>query len=480
MAESELKGFVGQKTRDIVRGQIESIDLDKIMPWKTPLFPTVHAQEKPDLKSIERHRRAELQATFDLLEDKWVEQKRELPDEYGSMMEVSCRATECPMPLNMDVYSGGLCFQCIYCFAKLFEQSLYAAFYDNWELENVRASSKEYVKSELEDILNGKGKGEVKKAIDRRIPIRLGIRTEDFISLEKTKKVGLEALKTINDRNYPMMINTKSVLLAEGAWFKQLTEIGNNIAVHVTITHVDDKIAKRLEMAAPSSTDRFALVKKLNEVGIKAIPRIEPSMAYINITEDHIGRYVDACLEAGAKHVTSDTYHYFANNAGIRDNFYIQGFDYDRMFRATSEYQIVGSVFLEKLAFRLQDAGIGHSTFNFHSIPYNTDDVCCGVGDYFKDAGFNTFNLLSMARDIVKTKGTVGWADVLERMGESLNKEIFMNTYFIWNKLKYSPWAMDWCGGVRAIGYDDKGIVYDYKEERLRKDYERLVEVYGK
>jgi len=478
--ESRVKGFVGDKTRDIVKEQIESIDINKIMPAKQPLFPTMHAKDKPDLRSIERHKRAELQATFDLLEEEWKEQKRELPSDYGSMLEVSCRASECPMPLNMDVYSGGLCFQCIYCFAKLFEQSLYAAFYDNWELAKVRASSKEYVTNELEKILAGNCKGELKKAIERRIPIRLGIRTEDFIPVEKQKKVALTALKTIHDHDYPMMINTKSVLLGEGEWFKQICEMGKNIAVHVTITHVDDKIARKIEMAAPSSTERFKLVKQLNEVGIRAIPRIEPSMAYINITEEHLPQYVDACLEAGAPHVTSDTYHYYAHNAGIRENFYIQGFDYDQMFRATSEWQLVGSLFLEKLGFKLQDAGIGHSTFNFHTIPYNSDDICCGVGDYFKDAGFNTFNTLSLAREIVKSGGRVGWADILERKAESLNREIFMNSYVIWNKLKYSPWAMDWCGGVRAVGYDDKGIVYDYKEERLRRDYERLAEVYSK
>jgi DNA repair photolyase len=477
-----IKGYVSDKTRDIVKEQIEAIDLNKIMPAKTSLFPTLHSQEKPDLKSIERHRRAELQATYDLIEQKWIEQKRELPCEYGSMLEVSCRATECPMPLNMDVYSGGLCYQCIYCFAKLFEQSLYAAFYDNWELENVRTMSKEVVTKELEQVLGGNGTGDVKKAIERRIPIRLGIRTEDFIPMEKKHKSALTAMKVINDHDYPMMINTKSTLLGEGEWFRQISEMKSNIAVHVTITHVDDKIAKKLEMAAPSSTDRFALVKKLNEIGIRAIPRIEPSMAYINITEEHLPRYVEACVEAGAKHVTSDTYHYFANNAGIRENFYIQGFDYDQMFRATSDYQMVGSLFLEKLAFALQDAGVGHSTFNFHSIPFNSDDVCCGVGTHYKDAGFNTFNLLSLARGIVKDKGTIGWSDILDKMSkeECLNKEIYMNTYHIWNKLKYSPWSLDWCGGVRAIGYDEHGMVYNYKENRLRHDYERLVEVYGK
>lgn len=477
--ENELKGFVSDNTRAFVKEQIESIDLDKIMPFRTPLFPTTHQDKKPDLKSIERHRRAEIQATFDLLEQKWTEQKRELPSDYGSMLEVSCRATECPMPLNMDVYSGGLCFQCIYCFAKLFEQSLYAAFYDNWELENVRASSNDFVKKELDKIIGGKGTGDVKRAIERRIPIRLGIRTEDFIPMEKHKKVALTALKTIADHDYPMMINTKSILVAQGDWFKQISKMSENIGIQITITHCDDKIAKLIEMAAPSSSERWKAIKTLNEVGIKAMPRIEPAMAYVNLTEAHIKQYAEKCVENGVKHVTTDTYSYFANNAGIRDNFYIQRIDYDRMFNASSEYQIVGSLFLEKLIFALQDAGVGCSTFNFHSIPFNSDDVCCGVGTHFKDAGFNTFNLLSLAREIVKSKGTVGWSDILEKKADCLNKEIFMNINAIWNKLVYSPWAMDWCGGVRAVGYDDKGIVYNYKEERLKRDYERMKEVYG-
>ena len=475
-----IKGFVGAKTRDFVKEQINSIDLDKIMPFKTSLFETNYSELKPDMKTVERHRRAQQQATFDLIEQKWKEQRRELCEDYKSMVEVSSRAAECPMPLNMDVYSGGLCFQCIYCFAKLFEQSLFAAFYDDWELENVRASSPEFVIKQLEEILGGKGKGEVKRAIERRIPIRLGIRTEDFIPIEKEKKVALAALKTIGDHEYPMMINTKSTLVSQGAWFKQISEMDGNIAIQVTITHVDDKIAKAIEMAAPSSTERFKTIKELNEVGIKCMPRIEPAMAYVNVTEEHIPQYVDRCLEAGAKHVTCDTYSYFANDKGIRENFYIQGIDYDRMFRASSEYQIVGSVFLEKLMFALQDAGVGCSTFNFHSIPFNSDDVCCGVGEYFPDAKFNTFNLLTMAREIVKSKGSVSWADILEQKADSLNQEIFDKLYRIWNKVEYSPWAMDWCGGVKAVGMGEEGIIYNYKEERLKSDYERLCEVYGK
>jgi DNA repair photolyase len=478
--ESQLKGFVSDKTRDFVKAQIESIDLNKIMPKKTALFLTDRAERKPDMKSIERFRRAQVQSTYDLIEEKWQEQKKELPDDYKSMLEVSCRATECPMPLNMDVYGGGLCYQCIYCFAKLFEQSLYAAFYDNWELEQIRASSPKFVETQLDKIIGGGGSGDVKKAIANRVPIRLGIRTEDFLPIEKKKRIALKALEVINDHNYPMMINTKSTLVAEGDWFKKICEMDRNIAIQITITSVDDKIAKAIEMAAPSSTERFAAVKKLNEVGIKCMPRIEPAMAYVNITDDHIPKYVQACVEAGAKHVTTDTYSYFANNAGIRENFYIQGIDYDRMFRASSEYQMVGSIFLEKLMFQMQDAGIGCSTFNFHSLPFNSDDVCCGVGDHFKDAGFNSFNLLTLARDIVKSKGRVGWQDILDKKGECFNADIFKTIYRFWNKIEYSPWAMDWCGGVRAVGHDEKGIVYDYKEERLKRDYERLCEVYGK
>lgn len=476
----ETKGLVSNDTREHIKEQMNNIDFNKMMAAKTSLFPEKRTERRPDLKSIERHKRAQLQARYDLISEEWIEQKRELPDDYGSMVEVSCRASECPLPLNMDVYSGGLCFQCIYCFAKLFEQSLYSAFYDNWELENVRASSKKYVINKLNDILNGNATGEVKRAIDKRVPLRLGIRTEDFIPLERKKKVALAALKTINEHSYPVMINTKSVLLAEGEWFKVLSDMDEDIAVQMTITHTDDDLAKLIEMTAPSSSDRFKAVKTLNDVDIRTMPRIEPAMAYINLDDEHLEDYSTKCAETGAEHVTCDTYSYFANSAGIRENFYIQGLDYDRMFRATSEYQLVGSLWLEKLMFALQDKGVGSSTFNFHSIPFNTDDICCGVGTHFKSAGYNSFNLLSIAREIVKSKGSVSWGDILKRKKDALNSEIFWDIYGIWNKLKASPWAMDWCGGVEAVGTDEYGIVYDYDEDRLKTDYDRLEEVYKK
>jgi DNA repair photolyase len=474
---------VGQKTYDIVKEQVNSIDFEKVLPANKPLFP-VDRPKTIDLATIKRHIRAKRAEDFDLLEGKYIRKQRVLPEDYKTLLEVSCRASECPLPLNMDVYSSGVCYGCIYCFAKLFEQSLYSAFYDDYKYQEVRVASKKYISEVLNKYFRGKGSGAEAKAIAQRMPIRLGIRTEDFQpQYERKMKRSLHAMKIILDNDYPMMINTKSDLLVEGDWFKTICKFGNKIAVQFSIIHCDDKTGKKLELGAPDSSRRFECVKILNEVGIRAMPRIEPTMAYINGTEDHIEEFAEKCAEAGAPHVTLDTYSYFANADGIRKNFYIQGFDYDRMFEVTSNDITTGSILLEKVMFSLQDRGIGASTFNFHSLPFNTMDVCCGVDEKLggkKKARYNDYNTLSAVRRMIKTGEELDWGDFVTDAINPLNKEIRDKVASIWLKANFSPWSPDIAGGVEVCGADEEGFpIYDYREERLRRDYERIVEFYG-
>jgi len=473
--------IVSQKTEDIVKDSVYAIDFEKVLPKPDPIFP-VKRDSNIDFATITRHKRAKLQRDWDILKGEFVTKKRLLPDDYKSIIEVSCRAEACPLPLNMDVYSSGACYGCIYCFAKLFEQSLYSAFYDDYEYTEVRSASKKYITETLSAYFRGKGGGEVQKAVDRRIPVRLGIRTEDFLPwIEKEQQRSLHAMKLIQDFGYPMMINTKTDMLLEGKWFKTLTEMDGSIAVQVSLITCDDEVSKKLEMMAPVSSRRWEVVKTLNEVGIRCIPRIEPTMAYINGTPDQIEDYAEHCKENGAPFVTMDTYHYFANAQGIRENFEIQGFDFERMFEATSEQIMLGSALLERVMFALKKRGVQAGTFNFHSIPFNDMDVCCGIPDtHGGGCNFNTYNTLTACRKLVKGEvSELSWSEFNRITDKPLKAEFEKTIHAIWRKDKFSPWAPDICGGVEVCGQDEDGFIYDFKEERMRNDYERLVERFG-
>jgi len=465
--------LLNKKTIGKVKDQLKRIQLEDIVPKAEPFIPI--EQQQVDWTTIKRHQRAQSQLDYDLLQDKWIKKENPLPPDFKSILEVSCRAYECPLCLNFDVYTGGVCYGCIYCFAKLFEQSLYSAFYDGYDYRVVRPASKKHITETLEKLFHNKGSGEFQKAFNRKVPIRLGIRDEDFLpSSEKKYKRSLFAMKLINDHEYPMMINTKSNLVIKNPWFKQICEFGDRMSIQVSIIHCDREISHRIEQKAPAPDIRWDVIKTLNEVGIQAQPRIEPLMAFINGTDEHMEEYVRKTAEAGAHHITTDTYHYFANTEGIRDNFLRLGFDYPRMFEATSEYQIIGSILIEKLMMIAHENGIGCSSFNFRSLPMNSHDICCGVDNLCGINGYNKFNLLTAGRLLIRRK-KMSLKDLFD-FAEPLSKPIADEVMAVWNHIKPSCWAMDWIGGVKPVGQDEYGLIYGYDEKEYVQELETIAD----
>jgi len=213
------------------------------------------------------------------------------------------------------------------CFTALTVSSLMTAFFDSDKPLAPRYASPEYVKKYLDEVLTAKGvepyerysgsnvcgstndTRALKKAAAQRIPLRFGTRSENFLPREKEVGAALTALKVVKDHEYPLIINTKSDLLLEEPYFSAITEI-KNVAIQVTITHNDDSVAKRLEPGAPPSSRRWEVLKTFNEVGINAMPRMEPAAAFINDDDEHLEAYFTKAAECGCKKFMGDAYHH--------------------------------------------------------------------------------------------------------------------------------------------------------------------------
>lgn len=468
--------------RDKWRDFVYSHDVRQLVPQAVPLGD-VRAKEGGRVRA---HKRAEYQATYDMKSGQMVEQKRVLTDDFNKVLELSCRSAECPLCLNADVYSGFCSFNCRYCFALLHLESLMTAFYDAGESGNVmrlRPATTRHIKEQLIGYLNGRFDDGIQEAFSRRVPIRLGIRVEDFLPPEKKYERAKLFLDILRDYDYPCMVNTKSDLYLK--WPELWRTISEcDIAIQESIIVTSDEQSKLLEPGAPTSSRRFQVLKEMNESGIRAMARIEPYMVGIN---DHtVDKYVEMCIEAHVPHVTTDTYSYFANSLGIRFNMMFAGFDYDWMFRATSEYQEVGSLALEKLIFKLQDAGIGCSSFNFQSLPLNSMEVCCGVSEktYKSKAGFNYYNLLTAGRELVKSgqKTRLSLGDFNSRYsplptylgfdGEFMLVEEAVKK--VWNRKTFGPWSLDWIAGVKPIGQDENGVVWEWNPDNILEVHEQM------
>jgi DNA repair photolyase len=390
-------------------------EVSKIIGRQHQLFPIVDK-----VNAIKEKGRKRNYQQYDLVQGQWNKIQRLLnTQEVRSFAEISLRAAACPMPLNLDVWDGLLCgFGCKYCYADAFRASLYTSFFDNSKSIGMRHCSPDYYKKELDQLLKYRGEkpagSDLRRAVSVGIPMRFGIRFEDFLPIEGKKHISLQLMQYLAEANYPIMINTKSDLIAEDGYIKAMVENKGKAAVHITLISSDDLLLKKLEPGAPNYARRVKAMKKLCDAGIRVVARIEPYMVFLNDAPERVQQYLEEVWEAGVRHITFDTYSYSANNPGIRRNFQLSGYDYDRTFLLTTDSQPIGSILLSKFMDLFRDKGFKCSTFDLGNVPSNDDGVCCcEVGGWFEGVtGFNYGSAVSAIRFIQSKKGkSVGWKD---------------------------------------------------------------------
>ena len=394
-----------------------------------------------------------------------------------SFAEVSLRAQSCPMPLNVDLYDGLQCpFKCRYCFADYFRHSLYTSFFDNSKKLGLRRCPDAHWQKEMDKLMPHRGEkveGEnsVINAVRLGIPMRLGIRFEDFVPVEKKHGTSLRFLQYLSSIKYPTMINTKSSMPADDKYLEALAGNEGGAAVHITMISADDEFNKKMEPAAPSFVKRAGAGKILSAAGVRVVARIEPWMMFLNDDRVKTDEYLAVLKESGIHHLTLDSYSYSAYSKGIAENFNKIGADFERMFLLSSDSQWLSSFLLGKFIEYIRSKGFECSTFDQGNAPDNDDWICCSVGDYFTDkgAGFNWGSGVVAIRYIQSKNGeSVRWSDfesfVLAK-GGWLNSQLRKEVQLIWNGEGDVAWPIYWSRGLEAIGQDESGIIWRFNNE---------------
>lgn len=363
------------------------------------------------------------------------------------------------------------------CYADAFRASLYTSFFDNSKSIGMRHCNPDFYKRRLDELFERslgrdplKVRGDIAKALAMRIPIRFGIRFEDFLPVEKAKGVSLELLKYLRDAQYPLMINTKSDLVGAAPYVRALSENEAKTAVHITMISCDEDFLRVIEPGAPTFQKRITAAKHLSEAGVRVVARIEPYMVFLNDSKDMVMEYFGHMREAGVSHLTFDTYSYSANNPGIRQNFVRRGYDWERMFLLTSDSQAIGSILLSKFMELFRKEGFSSSSFDMGGVPDNSDSICCEVSDWFKDAGYNWGCVVGAVR-YIKERGNVptSWNDFygyVMRNGGFLSKTLEEEVKELWNLEGNASYFVNWGRGIEPYGHDEHGILWHYRENR--------------
>ena len=454
----------------------------KIVPRMTQIMSSRRRQDMVREKGRKRN-----YSQFNLVHREWRKQERLLnTEEINSFLEISIRAAACPMPFNMDIWDGLICpFACIYCFANAFRASLYTAFFDNSKTMGFRHCNTVYYKREMDKMekyrvmspekikqLTG-----INKAYALGIPVRMGIRFEDFLKSEEKQGVSLEMLKYLSEIDYPVMINTKASLPMKDPYLKALSGNKARTAIHVTLISGNPEVLKRLEPGAPSYGDRIKAMKALTAAGVRVVARIEPYLFLISDEPEDLERYMEDVWDAGVRNITFDTYSYTAHNIGIRQSFINRGYDYDRLFIAGCDSQPLGSLLLSKFMDLFRERGFSCSTFDMGNVPSNDQDICCEVTDWFK-GGWN-YGCTVMATRYIKQrkskpttwKDFEGWVD---KHGGFLTPELKREVKELWNLGGNVAYSNRWATGLTPTGLDEDGLIWryvpevDYREELVK------------
>ena len=126
--------------------------------------------------------------------------------------------------------------------------------------------------------------------------------TDPYVGMEAKYKLTRKCLKVLLDFGYegPISILTKAPLVTRDiGLFKQF----KNVEVGMTITGLDNKISRFLEVKAPPVTSRIKALKELSEAGIDTYAFVGPIVPYFIHDEKKIKEIIDRLEEIGVKKI---------------------------------------------------------------------------------------------------------------------------------------------------------------------------------
>ncbi|MCD6196832.1 MAG: radical SAM protein [Staphylothermus sp.] len=187
----------------------------------------------------------------------------------------------CPRKYSLHPYTGCSHF-CLYCYATSYIGRRPST-PKNMFLRNLR--------SDL-------------KRINKNLVVEISTSSDPYPPVEKWLLLTRKTLELLVEHKVKTLITTKGSIVVRDIDLLLMTPS----AVMITITTLDNRIAKIMEPGAPTPDKRVEAVKQLAESKIPVGVRIDPIIPGINDDFYSIKELIDQVIDAGAKHVVVSTY----------------------------------------------------------------------------------------------------------------------------------------------------------------------------
>lgn len=193
-----------------------------------------------------------------------------------------------PFQWTINPYRG--CeFGCKYCYARYTHEFM--------EMDAYEFEDKIYAKSAAAHLLR-----QELRRIDRQDRIALGTATDPYQPAERRYGRTRSILEVFaKERGRFLGITTKSDLVTRDVDLLREIARANVLGVHMTITTLDEKLARLLEPRAPRPALRLEAVRTLREAGIRVSVFPNPIMPGLTDGERQLDRLAKAARDAGAE-----------------------------------------------------------------------------------------------------------------------------------------------------------------------------------
>jgi len=129
----------------------------------------------------------------------------------------------------------------------------------------------------------------------------IGTATDPYQPAERRYQITRQILEVFaGERGFDLGITTKSDFVARDATLMARIGRTNKIRVHLTITTLDEGLARLLEPRAPRPSLRLVALKKLTDAGVPVSVLAHPVMPLINDSEQSLDQVCAAAARNGA------------------------------------------------------------------------------------------------------------------------------------------------------------------------------------
>mgnify|MGYP000058809913 CR=1 FL=1 len=159
---------------------------------------------------------------------------------------------------------------------------------------------KDYFKKLLHDI----------KRINSLIPINMSTSSDPYPPEELTSNITRKTLELLIPLGFKILITTKGTV-----FIRDLDLIAKgNVALMMTITTLDEKLASKIEPGAPKPKYRIKALEEAHKNDVPIGARVDPIIPYLNDDPLEIKRLISELVSVGVKFIVTSTYKVKSDN----------------------------------------------------------------------------------------------------------------------------------------------------------------------